>query len=223
MNATSDMFKFIKNFIEKGASKLIYRERAKLLNKNEIFVSENRFNVVTINALSNICNLCELLLNDYPSCSVLKECKNCKKTTSRNLILFNLDFEIIQSHGYNAIVQAIENYTITNHKQCTQCGGNLKLTIKYYSHLLIECVGDLNDQVPLKVFLKLIALNNVLFSLVGIINYKGGHTMRSAGHYTAYTLYGTKWILFDNLLKKCAFVVEDSITNPVVCLYIKTQ
>lgn len=223
VNATSDIFQFIKNFIDKGPCKSIYKQRATLLRRNEIFVSKNTFDVITINAISNVCNLCEFLLNEEPSCTLLKECDNCKKTSSRNLTVFNLDFETIQSRGYNTIAQAIENYTSTNHKQCTQCAGNIKLTVAYHSHLLIECVVDANVQVELKTFPKLITLDNASFSLVGIINYRGGRNIRSVGHYTAYTLYGNKWILFDDLLTRCTSVTEDNTINPVTCLYIKTQ
>jgi len=43
-------FEFIKNFIDKGPCKLIYRQRATLLRKIEYFVSKNTCNVITINA-----------------------------------------------------------------------------------------------------------------------------------------------------------------------------
>lgn len=131
-------------FHDKGVCKLIYRQRATLLRKIDYLVSENTSNVVTINALSNVCNLCEFFFKGDPSCTLIKTCDNCKKTTTRNLILFNLDFQTIQSHGYNTIAQAIQNYTTSNHKKCEECGENVKLTVNYHSHLLIECVGDGN-------------------------------------------------------------------------------
>lgn len=202
VNATSDIFQFIKNFIDRGPCKLIYRQRATLLRKIEYFVSKNA-NVITINALSNVSNLCDFFFNEEPSCTLLKECDNCKKTITRNLTLFNLDFETIQLHGYDTIAQAIQNYTTNNYKKCTQCGENVKLKANYHSHLLIECIGDANIKIPLKTFPKTITLHDVSFSLVGVIHYIGGRNVKSAGHYTAYSLHGDKWILFDDLLKKC--------------------
>lgn len=77
--------------------------------------------------------------------------------------------------------------------------------------------------VPLKTFPKAITLNNTTFSLIGIVNYTGGINATSVGYYTAYTLYGSNWILFDDLLKKCTSVTENSTVNPVICLYIKAQ
>lgn len=160
---TSDIFQFIKNFIDKGPCKSLYRQRATLLRKIEYFVSKNAFNVITINALSNISNLCEFLLSEQPSCTLLKKCDTCKKTTTRNLILLNLDFETIQSHGYNTIVQAINNYTTSNYKQCRQCGKDIKLKIDYHSNLLIECIGDANINVPLKTFPKTTTRERIIF------------------------------------------------------------
>jgi len=85
INATSDIFKFIQNFIDKGPIKSIYKQRATILRKIEYFVSRNTFDVVTVNALSNVTNLCEYLLNEEPSCILQKECDNCKKMTTKNL------------------------------------------------------------------------------------------------------------------------------------------
>lgn len=167
--------------------------------------------------------MCDFFFHEDPSCTLIKECENCKITTTRNLIIFNLDFETIQLHGYNNIAQAIQNYTINNCKKCTQCGENMTLTVNYHSHLLIECIEDPNVKIPLKTFPKIITLNNTPFSLIGIIHYRGGHNVKSVGHYTAYSLYGDKWILFDDLFKKCSSVTEDSIVNPVICLYIKAD
>jgi len=97
INVTSDIFEFIKNFIDKDPCKLIYRQRSTLLRKIEYFVSKNTCNVITINAISNIFNLCEFIFNEEPSCTLLKECDNCKKTITGNLVVFNLDFQTIAS------------------------------------------------------------------------------------------------------------------------------
>lgn len=218
INATSDMFQFIKNFIDKGPIKSIYRQRAKILRKIGYFVSKNTCNVITVNALSNICNLCEYLLNEEPSCTLQKECGNCKKATTQNL---TLDFQIIQSHGYNSIARAIQDYITNNYKECKQCGENVELKVNYHSQLLIECIGDKNVEVALKTFSKTLILNNASFSLIGVVHYSSGRSAKSIGHYTSYALYGDKWILFNDLLKKCRSVTEDNIVNPVVCLYIK--
>lgn len=59
VSATSDIFLFIKNFIDKGPSKEIYKQRATLLRKVEYFVSKNAYNIITINAVSNVSNLCD--------------------------------------------------------------------------------------------------------------------------------------------------------------------
>jgi len=112
--------------------------------------------------LSNVSNLCELIFKEEPSCTLLKECDNCKKTTTRNLIVFNLDFQTIASHGYDAIAQAIQSYTNINHKKCTQYGGK-ELKVNYHSYLLIECIGDTNVEVALKTFPKTMTLHNASF------------------------------------------------------------
>jgi len=76
------------------------------LRKIQYFVSKITCNVITINALSNVSNLCEFIFNKEPSCTtLLKECDNCKKITTRNLIVLNLDFQTIASHKYDAIAQ----------------------------------------------------------------------------------------------------------------------
>lgn len=220
INATSDIFQFIKNFIDKGSIKSIYKQRATILRKIEYFVSKNVSNTITVNADSNICNLCEYLLIEQPSCTLQKECGNCKKATTKNLTLINLDFQIIQSYGYNAIAKAIQDYLINNYKECKQCGGNVELRTNYHSHLLIECIGDKNVQVALKIFPKTLTLHNASFSLIGVIHYNGGCASKS-GHYVAYALYGDKWILFDDLLKKHQSITENNTVNPVICVYIK--
>jgi len=65
----------------------------------------------------------------------IKECDNCKKITTKNLIVLNLDFQTIASHGYDAIAQAIQSYTTINHKKCTQHRGKVELKVNYHSHL----------------------------------------------------------------------------------------
>jgi len=79
INATSDIFEFIKNFIDQGPYKLIYRQRAILLRKIEYFVSKNTCNVITINVLLKISNLYKFIFNKEPSCTLLKECDTVKK------------------------------------------------------------------------------------------------------------------------------------------------
>jgi len=187
------------------------------LRKIEYFVSKNTCNVITINALSNVSNLCELIFKENPSCTLLKNCDNCNKTTTRNLIVFNLDFQTIASHGYDAIAQAIQSYTTINYKKCTQCGGKVELKVNFHSYLLIECIGDTNVEVALKTM----TLHNASFSLVGVIHYSGGRNIKSVGHYTAYSLHRNEWIHFDNLLKKRSSVAEDNTVNPTICLYVK--
>lgn len=78
---------------------------------------------MTVNAFSNVSNLCAYLLNEELSCILQKreECDNYKKMTIKNLTLINLDFQTIQSHGYNAIAQAIQDYITNNYKKCKQC------------------------------------------------------------------------------------------------------
>jgi len=95
INALSDIFELTKNFIDK--CKLIYRQRAILLRKIEYFVSKNTCNIITINALSNVSNLCEFIFNEELSCTLLKECDNCKKIISNCLIVSNLNFQTIAS------------------------------------------------------------------------------------------------------------------------------
>lgn len=82
----------------------------------------------------------------------------------------NLDFETIQSRGYNNITQAMLNYIISNHKQYKNCTGNVELNATYHPHLLIEYVGD-NVRVPLTTFPPKITFNNEIYFLVGIVHY----------------------------------------------------
>ncbi|EFN60309.1 hypothetical protein EAG_13811, partial [Camponotus floridanus] len=103
--------------------------------------------------------------------------------------------------------------------ECKQCKGNVELRVNYHSHLLIECIADKNVEVTIKTFPKILTLDNASFSLIGIIHYSGGHNIKSVGHYSAYASYGENWILFDDLLKKCQFVTEDTTVNPVLSLY----
>ena len=220
MNSPSDIFKFITNFVQKGPCKFIYKGRATQLRKIDSFVSTNLSHIVTINAVSNVNNLCERLLTEDPSYTLLKNCKNCKKQTSKNFVLLNLDFETILEHGYSTIVQAIDNYVKTNHTHCKQCNKQQDITITYHSHLVIECIEDPNVKIPLKTFPKIIELGNESFTMAGIVHYIAGENS-SVGHYTAYALYGEKWILFDDLLKKSINVTEETIINPVVCMYVK--
>lgn len=75
---------------------------------------------------------------------------------------------------------------------------------------------------PLKTFPKIIKIDDVTFTLIGIIHYVADQST-SIGPYTAYTLYGDKWILFDDLLRKCVYVTEETIINLAICMYVKVE
>lgn len=220
-NSAADMFRFMKNFIEKGPTKSIYRQRATILRKIGYFVSKNAFNVITVDALSNVCNLCEYLLSEEPSCTLQKRCTNCKKTITNDMNLISLDFQTIASHGYSIIAQVIDGFINNNYRECRQCKKSVELSANYRSHLLIECVQDKNVAVTLETFPKILKLDNESFSLIGVVHFISGRNISAVGHYTTYALYGDTWILFDDSAKTNRSFTEDITVNPEVCLYIK--
>ena len=65
------------------------------LRKIDSFVSTNSSHIITMNAVSNINNLCERLLAEEPSYTLFKKCSSCKKQTNKNFVLLDLDFETI--------------------------------------------------------------------------------------------------------------------------------
>lgn len=58
------------------------------------------------------------------------------------------------------------------------------------------------------------------YELVGIINYEGGATITSVGHYTAF-VKTNEWMQFDDLYKKPVHVTSETEINPQMCIYVK--
>lgn len=135
------MFSFIRQYIQEGSTKKIYKKRAELLKKVEYFIRNGTISdIIIIDALSNVNALCEQVFNENPSYKIKNTCNECKNSNSRSGIILPIITKIIEEHGYKKLDEAITGYIaeIYNNKTCKTCKKSLQTYIEYGSHLFIE-------------------------------------------------------------------------------------
>ena len=139
-------------------------------------------------------------------------------------MLVQLDLEIIRTHGYSKLEEAIKlQNALHSEKMCVNCKTKVSIQFYYRSHLFVECIGASNVSYELKSFPSSVTLNKLTYTLTGIIYFHPGHAMRVAVRYSAFAKYGDSWVHFDGLCTKSKRVTEIEKINPVLCIYVATE
>jgi len=100
---STDIFLFIRQYVEEGPTKKIYKKRAELLKKVEFFIRNGATSdIIIIDALSNINNLCEQIFNENLSYKIKSTCK-CQNSKSRSGIILPVQTKIIEEYGYKKL------------------------------------------------------------------------------------------------------------------------
>lgn len=176
-----------------------------------------RLDIVTIDALSNIVNLCEYVFQENYSYIKRCTCEICGNIKIVKKCILPVNEEILNKHGYAKIIDAIKEGKVLK-LRCSKCDKERSMNVSYGAQLFIESsiITALED-IPLS-----IQLNEQNYTHVGCVVYHGQHPKTSVGHYTAYVRNGTNWIEYDDMLRKpkkvCAKVKRDVNT----CIYIET-
>lgn len=131
---STKMFSFIKQYVEKGPTKRIYKERAELLKNVEFFIRNGATSdIKIIDALSNVTYLCEQVFNENPSYKIKNTCNECQNSKSRSGIILPIQTKIIEEHGYKKLYEAIIEYVAEISKTCKTCNKNIQTEIEYGS------------------------------------------------------------------------------------------
>lgn len=137
---STEMFSFIKQYIEEGPTKRIYKKRAELLKKVEFFIRNGATSdIMIIDALSNINVLCEQICNENPSYKMTSTCNEYQNTKSRSGIILPIQTKLIEEYGYKKLDEAITNYVAEMSTTCKICKKTtIHIEIEYGSHVFIE-------------------------------------------------------------------------------------
>ncbi|EFN63671.1 hypothetical protein EAG_07194, partial [Camponotus floridanus] len=194
--ATTDTFKFIKSFVQLGPTNKIYKMRAEIL-KNVTYFLQDTLDIVTIDALSNIVNLCEYIFPENYSYIEICTCQTCHNIKIVKKCILPVNEEILNKYGYAKIVDAIEEGKVLKFR-CSKYNEECFMSVSYSVQLFIESsiTTALND-IPFS-----IQLNKQHYTHIGCIVYHGQNSQTSIGHYTAHIRNGTNWIVYDDMLRK---------------------
>ncbi|KYN04648.1 hypothetical protein ALC62_04479, partial [Cyphomyrmex costatus] len=103
--ATTDAFKFIKSFVQLGPSKKIYKIRAELLKSVTSFIQDTAIpNTVTIDALSNVINVCEYVFQECNSYVKILTCEICGNIKIVKKYILPINEEMLNKTDYAKIV-----------------------------------------------------------------------------------------------------------------------
>lgn len=220
---STEIFSFIKEYIEEGPTKKIYKKRAELLKKVEFFIRNGATSdIIIIDALSNINNLCEQIFNKNPSYTIKNICNKCKNNKSRAGIILPIQTKVIEEYGYEKLDEAITEYVteVFKNKNCKSCNKKLRTEIEYGSHIFIEHTIS-QQSYNLNSFADYLILNDYEYKLTGIVNFYDGSSINTAGHYTALIKCNENWTQFDDLSRKPSKITNDITINPHLLVYIK--
>jgi len=110
----------------------------------------------------------------------------CENVVERKGTILPINIAVLNQFGYGKLQNAIDEYIHTLHKNCKKCSSDLNINIKYGNVIFIETTDGTNQKIKLHNFQNSLILNQEQYELVGIINYEGGATITSVGHYTAF-------------------------------------
>jgi len=106
---TTEAFKFIKSFVQLGPTKNIYKMQAEILKSVTCFIQATVTpDIVTIDALSNVVNLCEYVFPGSYSYIEICTCQTCGNIKIVKKCILPINEEILNKHGYAKIVDAIK-------------------------------------------------------------------------------------------------------------------
>jgi len=185
--ATTEAFKFIKSFVQLGPTKNIYKMRAEILKSVTCFIQATVTpDIVTIDALSNVVNLCEYVFPESYSYIEICTCQTCGNIKIVKKCILPINEEILNKHGYAKIVDAIKEGKVLK-LRCSKCDEKRSRNLSYGAQLFIESsIITALDDIPLS-----IQLNEQHYTHVGCVVYHGQNSQTSVGHYTAYVRNGT--------------------------------
>lgn len=214
--ATTDAFKFIKSFVQLGPTKKIYKMRAEILKSVTSFLAVTP-DIVTIDALSNVVNLCEYVFPESYSYIEICTCQTCGNIKIVKKCILPINEEILNKHGYANIIDAIKEGRVLK-LRCSKCDEERSINISYGTQLFIESsIVTTLDDIPIS-----IQLNGQHYIHVGCVAYHGKNSQTSVGHYTAYVRNGTNWIVYNDMLRRPKKVCAETKCNLNMCIYVET-
>jgi hypothetical protein len=183
-SSNSDESKFISCFLDVGPNKDIYKLRATILEKVKYFHQEQTVpEVLVLNAASNISNLCEWVFPSFISYTDTVSCTTCKTEKIFNKVILPINENIVKSHGYNKLKEAI----LEGKPQTKCCKRNTTISTRYGMQLLIECpIIDNLNKIQLKNIPYSLNIFEESFTLAGVVEYRGSKDLNEVGHYVAY-------------------------------------
>lgn len=151
--------------------------------------------LLKIDALSNICNLCEYVFHKDWSAIAEFTCDMCKKNkfVGKTIPLINLD---TIASSFQKSGEALQTSGFSERRCCNQ---SFSSVVTYGPQTFIECDNGSTNAVSLEQFPNSIELDRTKYILAGFVMYVGERTARSVGHYTAFVNKGTEWVEFDDL------------------------
>ncbi|KYN30134.1 hypothetical protein ALC57_00417 [Trachymyrmex cornetzi] len=192
--------------------------RAEILKSVTCFVQDTTIpDTVTIDALSNVINLCEYVFQESYSYFEICTCEICGNIKIVKKCILPINEGVLNKHGFAKIVDAIKEGKVLKPK-CTKCDKERSVSVSYGAQLFIESsiITTLQD-IPLS-----IQLDEQQYTHVGCVVYHGQHSQTSVGHYTAYVRNGTNWIEYDDLLRKPKKVSVKTNCYINMCIYVET-
>lgn len=217
-------FSFLRLFLENGSSVKVYKSRAYILKEIKYFVNTDSDvpGRISIDACSNISNLCEYVFHRDWSVMEQFTCDICKKKKTFTKVLAPINIDIINRHTFKHLEEALQNGGLST-RRC--CGKSFELVITYGSHIFIEC--EVNRSISVEEFPQYVQLIDRRYALAGLVMYKNDshdyhNAINSLGHYTAWVKRSNHWVEFDDLIKKSPLSIKFlNEKTPRLCVYVE--
>jgi len=132
--------------------------------------------IITIDALSNIVNLCEYIFPENYSYEEICICKTCGNIKMIKKCILPINEGILNEHGFTKIIDTIKENKILK-SRCNKCNKERVTSVSYGAQLFIESsiVTTLDD------ILLSIKLNDQHYTHVGCVVYHEQKTQTSVG------------------------------------------
>lgn len=197
-----------------------YKERADILAKLGLFKIESFSKTIKrLDTECNVVHLAQYLLVEEPSISTNVKCI-CGNSFTTNNVTIPINVDVVLNKGFGFMQEAIQEGQ-TKGRICRKCKRGIEDVVVYGPHVIIDTTILTDDRYPknrnlshtLDSICKIVEIENIRFSLAGLVHW-------SPGHYIAYTKSGMYWHEYNDIGASRKSVHFNTIVRPHLIMYV---